>query len=254
MKVEKWVIFNDSHHPYQDPICVQLLLEFIRREKPYGIAILGDVVDCYQMSSFLRDPSRITNMRAELRQAEDFLRQVRSASLNAQIWYLEGNHEKRIQKYIWKQAPELAGFDELDIENLLCFNDLGIKYFRQPKEYTNARDVPHLGDLYLYHGSVIRKHAGYSARAMYEKHGVSLMCGHTHRDGKYTVRTERGHFAAWENYCLCKLNPSWLDFANWTQGFSVVTVVDNRPFVEQIPIISGSYIYGGRMYGVTDDQ
>lgn len=249
MKNTRWIVFNDNHIPYQDVVCEKLLLGAIKRIKPDGIAVLGDLIDCYSVSKFATNPNRITQIRDDIRQGEEFLDKVRNLCPDAKIWFLEGNHEERLRKYIWTKAPELSGFEELELVNLLKLKEKDIKYFQQPvKEYTDKRNTPHLGDLYLYHGSVIRKHAGYSARAMYEAYGVSLICGHTHRDGKYTIRTERGHFAAWENYCLCKLNPRYMKMANWTQGFSVVTVIGKRPYVEQIPIINGKYIYGGKMY------
>ncbi len=49
--------------------------------------------------------------------------------------------------------------------------------------------------------------------------------------------------------CLCDLNPDWIIHPNWQQGFSVVSFIHDRFWVEPVPIIKRKFIYGGRMYG-----
>ena len=90
--------------------------------------------------------------------------------------------------------------------------------------------------------------SGYSAKAHYDKYGTTMLHGHTHRDGKFTHRTLDGHKAVWENYCTCSLNPEYVEHPDWTQGFAVVTMFGKRPYVEQVPIIDGMFLYGGKVY------
>lgn len=239
MAATKILVFNDLHIPFQDDKCVEFVLSFAKRTKPQRAVILGDMIDCYSISRFDKDPARHNDLQADLDRAVEFLQSLRSILPASQIWYMEGNHELRFQKYLWKKAPELSCLRSLSLTGLLGLKDLGIKYFKDTKQ---------LGDLYFCHGDIIRKHAGYSAKAMYDRHGVTMIHGHSHRDGKYTHRTHEGHFAVWENYCLCTLDPEYIELPDWTQGFSLVTMIGKRPYVEQIPIINGSYIYGGKLY------
>jgi len=170
----------------------------------------------------------------------DFLQSIRKAAPLADIHYIQGNHERRLTKWLWSKGKDIASLDCLSIQKLLRLKEMGITY--HTKGYK-------IGKLYMTHGSVIRKHAGYTARAEFEKNGCSGMSGHTHRDGKYTVRNRSGHFVWYENYCLCGLDPEYVEgIANWTQGISCVHLFKDSVRVEQIPFINGKYIYGGKMY------
>jgi len=249
MKLKKWIMFNDLHRPFQDDKCVQAMMTLAKEIKPDGFAILGDMLDFYQASRFLKSTKRQETMRQDIREGEMFLRRLRKQHPKADIWYLEGNHEVRLGDYIMKNANALEGFDELLIPNLLKLKELNVRYFCMPdEEYADTRDTPHIGDLYLYHGDVVRQHSGYSAKAMFEKYGVSLIHGHTHRDGKHGRRTERGLFVAHENYCMCKLNPRYLKFANWVQGFSVVLFEGNHPHITPIHVNKGKFAFGVKVY------
>ena len=73
------------------------------------------------------------------------------------------------------------------------------------------------------------------------------MIGHTHRLGIYYRRNRGGVHAAYENGCLCSLEPEYAQYPDWQQGFSVVHVDKGGFFnVQQIPIIGRkTFLYGG---------
>ena len=230
---------NDTHIPYHDPVSVGLTLDFIKDKKPDKLILQGDICDFYSCSRFNKDPARIDSLQDDLDQTLNFLDSCRQAAPDAEIHYIQGNHERRLQRYMWNQAQALSSLRALKLPVLLKFKELKINYHL--KFYK-------IGDLHCTHGTVIRRHAGYTAKAEFDNNGCSGMSGHTHRDGKYTVRNRTGHFVWFENYCLCDLNPEYIEgIANWTQGFSVVTTVGKRPYVEQIPIIGHKYIYNGKI-------
>lgn len=238
------VVGNDSHHRYHDPDAVRLFLQFIKRTNPKKVILLGDIIDFYAISRYSKDPDRATptSFKEELYIVRQFLYNVRKALGKGEIVYIQGNHEKRLQTYLWNNSAALSELDELKLPSLLRLDAYDIRY---------VPDGTWLGDIYFTHGSIVRKHAGYSAKAEFEKNGCTGMTGHTHRDGKYTVRNRSGHFAWWENFCLCDLNPEYIEgIANWTNGFSCINIINDRPYVEQIPIMGTpkSYIYGGKVY------
>lgn len=240
-KLEKWIAINDLHCPYQDKHCVELVLKFIHEQNPQGVVILGDLADFYQLSRFGRDPSRRDELADDLDEAAEILGSLRGIAPKARMVFLKGNHEDRLQKYLWTQSPELASLKQLQLSELLRLQQHRIEYYPDKDEFQ-------LGDLHFMHGDIIRTHAGYTAKAMYDKHGVTLIHAHSHRDGKYTVRHRNGNFAVWENYCLCRLDPEYDTFPNWSQGFSVITMAGNRPYVEQIAIINRKFVYGGEIH------
>jgi UDP-2,3-diacylglucosamine pyrophosphatase LpxH len=233
------VVAQDFHIPFHDKQLLKLFLSFLGRFKPDRVYLPGDIIDCYLLSKFSKDPTRGDNFQDELDVCKEFLREVKTRS-KAQIYYVTGNHERRLQKYLWGQAPALASLRSLSLQNLLGLKEMGVKY---------SEDGFKLGDLFVTHGSVCRKHSAYTARGEIEKNGCSGISGHTHRDGKHTVRKRGGSLAWWENYCMCDLNPAYVEgIADWSQGWSVVTTVGRRPYVEQIHVSDYKYIYGGKLY------
>jgi len=234
------LIGQDFHIPYNDVATCSLFEKFIRDEKPDQIILPGDIIDLYSISSFDKDPSRADTLQKDINHAKDFLKRIRRVAGDVPIIYTEGNHEDRLRRYLWKKAPELASLTHLTIPRLLDLADLDIGY---------TTDGVWVGDLFVYHGSIVRKDAGYAAKAEYLKNGCSGISGHGHRDGKYSVRHRGGQYCWWENFCLCLLDPEYIKgVANWSQGWSLVTTIGSRPYVEQIPIINHKYIYGGRLH------
>lgn len=240
----KVVIINDTHIPFEDKTACLAVIEFVakRRNKIDTVIFNGDMCDFYQISRFNKDPERKCQLQYNLDETSVFLNKFRQLLPKAQLHYIEGNHEERLRKYLWSRAEELASLRSLKLTYLLNLDSLNIAYHKEGVQ---------LGDLYIYHGSIIRKHAGYTARAEFEKSGCTGISGHSHRDGKYTIRTRAGQFAWWENYCLCDLQPEYIvGVANWSHGFSYITIINNRPYVEQIAIIDGKYIYNGKVIEV----
>ena len=255
--VETGVIINDPHIPFEDKAVVSIAISHIKMVKPNYVLILGDLGDFYTISKFSKDPKRATPKEfvRELFLVRQFLSSIRTASPKSKIIFVPGNHDVRLRAYLWTVAPML-NFDDIDefsdipeyqdipktnIQTYYGLDKYGVEYC--PNGYW-------MGKMFCYHGSIVRKHSGYTAKAEYDKNGCVGISGHTHRDGKYTLRNRSGQWVWWENFCLCDLSPEYMkgDVANWTQGFSHVTIVNGSPRVEQIPIVDGFYVFGGKVY------
>jgi predicted phosphodiesterase len=238
--MKKTILAQDFHFPFQDIWLIALFLAFVNRERPDQIILPGDILDCYTISRFDKDPNRKLKLQGEINECFNFLVDLREAAgEDCEIVYLEGNHEQRLRKYLWSKAPELADLECLTIEGLLELDTLDVKY----------QESIDIGKFHIYHGSLVRQEAGYTAKAEFVKNGCSGMTGHTHRDAKYTRRNRGGHHVWYENFCMCDLDAEYIDgIANWTQGWSVMTTVGSRQYVEQIPVINHRYIWKGEEY------
>lgn len=235
----RYVAFGDSHVPYEDKKIMKIIYDFIRREKPDGVIIMGDFSDFYQLSRFAKDPNRRHTLQDDLDKAVDYLEELRNIMGRRPIYYIMGNHEQRLERNLKEKSPEYFGLRCLSLKSLLELDRLNVIL---------VPDRLELGDLTLIHGELVRKNAGYTARAHFDKYGTTMMLGHSHRDGKFTRRTLDGNKAVWENYCTCSLEPEYDSFPDWTHGFAVINFVEDTPFVEQVPIIGGRYFYGGKCY------
>ena len=233
--MNRTLLFQDNHAPFHDKKTHDLLLGFIEEEAPDSIVIPGDFLDCYKISRFNKDPNRKLSLQDEIDCAYFLLKEIRAAAGDkCKITYLEGNHEKRLQKYLWSTAPELASLECLTIDGLLWLDHLDIDY---------AESIE-LGKFHVSHGSLVRQEAGYTAKAEFIKNGCSGLTGHTHRDAKYTRRNRGGHHVWYENFCMCDLDAEYIEgVANWTQGWSMLYDVNGRQYVDQIPVINHRYFW-----------
>jgi hypothetical protein len=237
------VVVGDYHAPYQDSNVTDLVRKFIVALKPLYLIFNGDLTDFYQVSSYSKDPSRIGQLQTDLNITTNMLYMFRKALPRTEIYLLDGTHEVRWQKYLQEKAPAVSGLTATTIEQLYTLNDLGIHHVGYERGLLINKTFM------ITHGDIALKHSSWTAKALYERHGGSGMCNHTHRGGSYYVRNRFGTYGWWENFCLCTLNPDWTQNPNWQQGFSVVSFQDNgRFFVEQIPIIDNKFIYGGTLY------
>lgn len=207
--IDKFVALGDIHFPFQNNDAIKHTLTFLDNYKPHWIILLGDVVDCYSLSRFDKDPKRILSLQKEFDLASSFLTELKDRFPKSKIVYLEGNHEKRLQRYL-NSHPEISSLRTLTIKDLLGLDFLDIPYV---KEFS-------LGGLLFHHGEVVRKYSGQSARGELEANDGSGVSGHTHRLSHYFKTTPNRELEWVEAGCLCSKDPVYLDhLPDWQNGF-----------------------------------
>jgi UDP-2,3-diacylglucosamine pyrophosphatase LpxH len=233
-------VFSDHHYPYHCPEVEDLCLEFIKENKPDVIHLLGDIVDFYQISRFDKDPARVTQLQGDIDMVVQYLYKLRDVAPSTPIIFSGGNHEDRLRRFLWSEAPALSSLTSLQIPELFSFKHFKIDWKPYPKPYA-------IGKLLLGHGTIVRKWSAYSARGHYEKYGCCFLHGHTHRMGAFHHTNYEGQYAAYENGCLCSLDPDYTEQPDWQNGFSVVWKARNEFFhVDQVPIVEGQYLWQGQ--------
>jgi len=239
----KRILFiSDIHCPYHDTKSVSALCSFSKWYKPDTLVFLGDVIDFYAISHFVKDPKRALELQREIDVTKQVLKQI-TATVPKKVKkiMIAGNHEARLQKFLWTRAAELSGLDGLELANLLGLNDLGIKYYR------NGR-LKYKGMIFK-HGDIVRKYAGYTARGEFDSSGMSGVSVHTHRLSQYYYTSESGEYLWTEAGCLCKLDQEYLrgKTPNWQPGFAIgyYKTGSQRFHVDVVPIVKGKAMYGG---------
>ena len=220
-RLKKAVILNDLHIPYHDPGAVALAVEYIRDTKPNTIVLNGDIVDFYTVSSYSKDPLRLNTIQDEINEAVSFLDLLRKENPRAEIFYIKGNHEDRLERFLLDKAPSLCSLNCLAIDELLELQANNISFVDKGI---------HLGDLEIVHGYVARKNPGASAKAYYEKSCSSILVGHVHRLNQTYFKNKFGQHCLVENGCLCGLDPDYAHDPNWQQGFATVHYSDSGFF------------------------
>lgn len=207
------VVAADFHIPYHDPKAVDLLIKFCRGEKAGKLIINGDFIDFYAISSFDRDPKRITELQEDINKAKEILLRLKRAIRNVTYLTADANHENRLKKFLWKKAPELSSLKTLEFKNLMELEKLGIRYVDHPIN---------VGKFLIMHGEVVRKFSSYSAKAAYEKTGTDTIISHVHRQGLFYKTDMNGITTSYETGCLCDLHPEWIRNPDWQQGFLTI--------------------------------
>jgi len=231
-------VISDIHCPYHDPKALKVASKVLKDLQPDRVILLGDIVDFYSVSGYNKTPDRINNLQDDCNTTHDLIGDLVECSHRSKWEYIEGNHENRLDRLLLSKAQELWCLDCLSVDRLLRLEELDI-------EYKMSTDI---GPMTAIHGYVVRKHSGYTAKAMAETHG-SVISGHTHRLGSHYRTDGRGQIMAFENGCLCDLSPEYITgIANWQHGFSIVTENSGNIGVEQIHIVDGLAYFRGKRW------
>lgn len=248
------VIIPDSHGCFIDPGACVAFLHDLRLINPVEVIMLGDHLDCggflaqHQTLGFVAESDY--SYAEDVSACNQFLDQIQGSAPKAQIDYLEGNHEARIEKWIVTQTLRNKKDAELlhqlfGVESSLGLIKRGIQHYKQGKFYDDL-PIPatiRRGHCHFTHGTYTSKSA---AAAHLSKYGGNVVFGHTHRADSATARTVKaGVIGAWNPGCLCQLQRLWNHTAltDWSHGYGLQVVQGDDFLHINVPIINGhSYL------------
>lgn len=219
------------------------------------IVMLGDHLDC---GGFLAQHHTMGYVAETTYTFEDdtnatnqLLDRVQKICPKAEIHYLLGNHEQRLEKWCVTQAlrnnQDAAYLKSLfGVGSVLHLEKRGISMYDQGKCY-HGLSIPatiRLGKCFFTHGS----RTGVSpARAMLKDFGDNVVFGHVHRSDSCIERSvSKGIIGAWSPGCLCELQALWMhtQITGWSHGYGLQLVNPDDTFLHiNVPIIDGkSYL------------
>lgn len=240
--VKQAIYISDVHVPFHDKKANNAVKQFLEEQQPDYLIYGGDIVDFYSVSRFDKDPERKFTIQDEITQGIIYLNTMNEASPESKKYFLEGNHENRMRKYLARN-PELAGLDALSIESLLNLKQLGINYVPYDKGLI-------LHDFLFKHGTRANMHA---AKAELDLENISGMSGHVHRIQKYSKADRHGRHT-WHTVGHLA-DEEQIDYfnqqvPNWQQGFGIVEFNPRNQTYEatQVSITNGNFQYQGKVY------
>lgn len=230
------MVWPDTHAPYHSPEAVSVALNVLKALKPDGLVILGDFFDCYSVSRFPKDPSRKTRLRDELDGGIPILDEISAVGVPS-VWFLQGNHEIRIESLVAAEAPALDGM--ISIREEIGIEERGWHW----TPYKRSLKLGHM--LYSHDFGRHGVHAGYQGLMDI---GANIAFGHTHKLG--TVY--RGAHVA--------INCGWLGDVNaidyrhsdiakreYQLGFGLVDEDENGcVWPQAVAIVNGAAMVRGR--------
>lgn len=180
-KTKTTLILPDIQYPYHDSLMLKKLIKVAEDIQPDTILQIGDGIDFPQVSQWSKGNAgeyadtlqeHIDGFRNSV------LRPIRAVCPDAEIVWLEGNHDLRIRDFIKRYAFPLTSLAALEIPALFKLDELAVSYVNGPVRIgTNT---------YAIHG---HESGGYSATPsawdlkFQKRYGSdkNFIFGHTHQ-------------------------------------------------------------------------
>ena len=166
------VVIPDTHANLHDEKAISLVCDVLSQIHVDELIILGDFWEIYSLSSHAKDPRKDPALLSyEIELGRVVLEKIIVAAKARRMFFLEGNHENRISRYIRNLAPKLYGSFSTP-ELLKLPSDMFFLPYGQKQHLKCGKKLVCL-------------HGAYTNRWHTAKHrenfGTSVVYGHTHQ-------------------------------------------------------------------------
>ena len=231
-------VLSDIHFPYYDRVALNEAIKTIINYGPDCIILNGDIIDCYHLSSFEKDPKK-RSFKYELDMLKNFFVQLRELFPTQRIIYKIGNHEERYERYILQRVPEFLDMDLIKFENVIHAKEFGI-------EVVSNKRVMKVGALNILHGHEMRSgiiSPVNIARGFFMRTKSSTLGGHHHRTSEHIEQNLNGDIiGCFSTGALCDLTPAYMPINSWNHGFALVENFGQEFHVRNLKIINGKVV------------
>ena len=230
----RWLILSDLHIPYHDEEAIENALDYGFAIGCDHVLLNGDVCDFFALSRWIKNPEE-RNFSRELQQTRHFLGYLRQLYPKGKIVYKLGNHEQRLQDWLFTKAPEIVGCSEFEMRTLLEFNKWGVEEVESKRKIKAGQHMTIIHGHEIFGGSAVNP-----ARGLYMQMGVCAMKGHNHRPSAHQEKNADGKImTCWSTGCLCHLEPDYAPVNKWGHGFATLDLEGNKFTVTNHSIIDG---------------
>lgn len=249
------LIVPDIQYPYHDALMLKKLISVAEYLKPDQVVLIGDAIDFPQVSRW--EKGRKGEYAGTLQEhVHGFTREVieplRRTCPDAEILWLEGNHDLRIKEYVKSYAPALIGLGVLEIPSLFNLDEMSIQYAKGPKRIAT--------NVYAIHG---HESGGYCAtqsawsKKFIDRYGSdkSFIFGHTHQpfiihrafgyEGKVSPR-----FTMNVGSIMDPVQASYVKdgAVSWVMSFGVLRDDGKRVYPELVSAVDRGFYFDGRKW------
>jgi hypothetical protein len=252
------LVGSDLHDKLCDAFYRRLFIDTARRVQPEYIILNGDIFDLAEFGKYTNDP-REYDVLGSIRWVHGFLADLRAVAPDANIIFVEGNHEFRLLRHLSEASPsmmtllgdlhgwtvaKLLGLEEFEVNyvakmDLRAFTESDIK-----KELRKNYIVLH--DALLFEHYPQARNKGYpGSNGHHHKHQV--WPGYSPVFDSYEWhQTGGGH----------RREASYTAGEKWSNGFLLchMNIHSRRTQMEYIDCTYDHCIIGGQLYERTEDE
>lgn len=245
-----WVILSDIHHPEHDKAAVKAALSFIKRNKQKiaGVVLLGDNMDCNNISRHTKGKPRLRMRGGLIKDFENFdkdiLKEVEaSIEKDTERVIFLGNHEDWVEQWL-DENPEFEGL--ISIDKILKLSERGWEVVAQG-------DHRQIGKAYLVHGDQMGG-GMHVAKKLVDNYCATCIMGHVHHYSAFTKTSQVKSKDKWIGITLPTLGTITPKYAKgrpnaFLNGFGIVELWSNDFVNIYVPIIlDGQFSFAGEMY------
>lgn len=252
-KIKTMIVASDLHDEEIDPFYLRVLLTAIKMVRPDTVCLAGDILDLPEFGKFNVDP-REWDVSGRIRYAQDnILSPIRQAAPDAQIDYIEGNHEYRLLRHLADATPALktvlSDLLGLTVSNIFGLDAFEINYIAKADlaAFNKADQRKEVERSYKVYDGAFLVHHHPHARSW----GLPGVNGHHH---SWKVFHEKnvmlGAYQWLQLGCGHRLRASFCEGEFWSMGFDIVhintetkSVTHEYINVSDIAVIGGMYLY-----------
>lgn len=245
------VILSDLHDKNCDIFFLDVIMDTLKRVQPDLVILGGDIFDLPEFGRYGVDP-RDWDVVGRIKYAHDnILAPIREICPDAQIEFLEGNHEARLLKHLADATPALravlSDLHGMTVSSLLGLDKFQINYVAKGdlSAYTLADHHKQVTKNYkVYWDSFIVGHDSSVANL-----GYPCLWGHHHKTIIQPAYNEIfGSYSKIQLGCGHKLDAEYCH-PKWQLGFCIATcdtmtrqtVFDTVTFSENFAVVGGVY-------------
>lgn len=228
------LLLSDIHLPYHDIKALTIALNYGKQHNINTIYLNGDIMDFYKASFHEQDPKK-RDLSHEFKVAGEFLDLLKREFPTAKIFWKEGNHCMRWQRYLRVKAPIVLDMDEFRLPVILKLRERGVTWIEN-------KQLVKIGKLNAIHGNEFKGGGGINvARTLWLRAGDNVIAGDKHKtQSMIKTNVDKKTVGTWSVGCLCELNPDYMPFNEWNHGFAHITVENNGNFkVKNLLILAG---------------
>lgn len=252
------LVGSDMHDVECDPFYLRMFLETAKRAQPEKIVLNGDILDLTEFGKYTQDPREYKPIE-RLQWLQKLLKALREKCPDAEITFVEGNHEYRLLRHLTEATPAmvtvLADLHGMRIPDLLGLTKFEINYVaRMDLSAWTERDIKNelrknyviLYDCLLFHHFPEGFSMGYpGANGHHHKHLVRHAYSPTF--GPYEWHQLGCGHARQASYCAGE---------KWSNGF-LMCHVDTHSKRVQMEYVDTSHEHcfiGGKFYSRTPED
>ena len=238
-KKQTIIVASDCHYwPGEATVAHKAFIKLCKQLKPHAVVLNGDVFDGARVSR--HDPlykNDTPTVKQELEVCQDRLGEIEKAAHNATLFWLYGNHDTRLWRYMRINAPECEGAFGSDLFDY--FQGWHCGYVMHVNQNTVIK--------HRWHNGV---HATYNNVL---KSGRNIITGHLHKlqitpwgdynGRRYGVDTGTLAEPSGEQFAYLEGNP-----VPWASGFAVLTFDVNGMLLppELVEVIGETAYFRGK--------